>query len=65
MIVYNKLWELMKEKGISQYRLHVEGISNVTLARLKRNESVTMETVDKLCRILECDVGDIAEYIKD
>ena len=62
MVVYDKLWKLMKEKGISQYRLHVEGISNATLTRLKRNDSVTVETVDKLCRILECDVGDIMEF---
>ena len=65
MIVYNKLWELMKEKGVSQYRLHAEGISNATLTRLKRNESVTIETIDKLCTILECNVEDIMQYMKD
>lgn len=62
MITYEKLWERMKELNISQYRLHVEGISNSTLTRLRRNESVNMETIDKLCSILQCNVGDIMEY---
>ena len=62
MITYEKLWKMMQEKSISQYRLHAEGISNSTLTRLRRNESVNTETIDKLCRILECDVGDIMEY---
>ena len=62
MITYEKLWKRMKEQGITQYRLHIEGISNSTLTRLKRNKSVNMETIDKLCNILQCDVGDIMEY---
>ena len=64
MITYEKLWKMMQEKSVSQYRLHAEGISNSTLTRLRRNESVNTETIDKLCRILECDVGDIMEYRK-
>ena len=65
MIVYDGLWELMKEKGVSQYRLKQEGISNSTLTRLKRNEVVTTETIDKLCQIIGCNVGDIMKYVKD
>ena len=65
MITYEKLWKMMQEKSVSQYRLHAEGISNSTLTRLRRNESVNTETIDKLCRILECDVGDIMEYRKE
>lgn len=62
MIVYEKLWKKMKEMGITQYRLHKEGISNTTIARLRRNETVNTETIDRLCRILQCDVGEIMEY---
>ena len=65
MITYEKLWKMMQEKSVSQYRLHAEGISNSTLTRLRRNETVNTETVDKLCRIWECDVGDIMEYRKE
>ena len=62
MIVYEKLWKKMNEEGITQYRLHKEGISNTTNTRLRRNEAVSTETIDKLCRILKCDVGEIMEY---
>ena len=62
MIIYEKLWERMKEQNISQYRLHAEGISNSTLTRLRRNEPVNTDTINKLCKILHCDVGDIMEY---
>ena len=62
MIVYKKLWIKMKELGITQYRLHKEGISNTTIARLRRNETVNTETIDRLCRILQCDVGEIMEH---
>ena len=58
MIIYEKLWEKMKEENVSQYRLHKEGISNSTLTRLKRNEAVSTETIDRLCRILKCNVGE-------
>lgn len=56
------LWKKMREKGVSQYRLHAEGISNSTLTRLRRNEPVSTETIDKLCRILKCDVECIMEF---
>ena len=62
MIIYEKLWEKMKEEKVSQYRLHKEGISNSTLTRLKRNEVVSTETIDRLCRILKCNVDEIMEY---
>ena len=62
MIVYEKLWKKMNEMGISQYRLHKEGIGNATISRLRRNETVSTETIDRICRILKCDVGDIMEY---
>ena len=56
MIIYKKLWKKMKEAKISQYKLHKEGISNSTITRLKRNEAVSTETIDRLCRLLKCDV---------
>lgn len=66
MIVYNRLWETMKEKGISQYKLTREyGISNGQLDRLRKNENVNMYTINTLCRILQCNIEDIAEYIPD
>ena len=63
MISYERLWREMAEKKVSQYRLKAEGISNSTLTRLKRNETVSTETIDRLCGILGCNVEDIMEYV--
>lgn len=63
MIVYDKLWETLKEKGISQYKLiHEYGISPAQITRLKRNNNVSTHTLDVLCTILDCSLIEIAEY---
>ena len=63
MIVFDKLWITMKQKNVSQYRLIKEyGISAGQLDRLRKNENVSTFTLNTLCRILQCDISDIAEY---
>ena len=65
MIVFDKLWTTMQEKGFSTYRLREEcGIDSKTIRRLKANENVETKTLDKLCEALNCRIEDIAEYIK-
>ena len=64
MIVYNKLWQTMKERGVSQYALIKQyGFSTGQLDRLRKNGNVNTYTLDQLCTILNCDLADIAEYI--
>lgn len=66
MIVFDKLWETMKLKGISTYTLRERcGIDSKTVRRLKANENIETKTLDKLCDALDCKVEDIIEYIKD
>lgn len=66
MITYDKLWETMKEKGVSQYALiKKHKVSPGQITRLKRNESVSTHTIEMFCRILDCKVEDIMEYTKD
>ena len=66
MIVYDRLWDTMKQKGISQYTLYTtHGISKAQIQRLKKNESVTTNTLNTICNILDCDIEDICEFIKD
>lgn len=66
MITYRKLWETMRKKGISQYKLIREyGISTGQLDRLRKNENISTYTLNSLCRILDCNVCDIIEYIPD
>lgn len=66
MIVYDRLWKTLAIKGITKYRLKKDyHISQAQFDRLKRNESVTTSTIDKLCNLLECDIIDIMEHIPD
>lgn len=66
MISYRNLWNVMKERGVSQYALIKEyHISPAQITRLKRNESVSTHTIEMFCKILQCNVGDIMEYIED
>lgn len=64
MIVYDKLWETMKQRKITQYALIKEyGISTGQLDRLRKNENVSTHTLDMLCQILQCRLEDVAEII--
>lgn len=65
MIIYDKLWQTLKAKGISQYALIKRyKISAGQLDRLRKNENVNTHTLDLLCEILNCKLEDIAEYIQ-
>lgn len=66
MISYDRLWQTMKEKGISQYTLIKKNkVSPAQITRLKRNESVSTHTIEMFCKILKCKVEDIMQYIED
>ncbi len=66
MIVFDKLWVTMKEKGISQYKLIKEyKISTGQLDRLRKNGNVSTFTLNQLCQILHCRLEDIAEFIEE
>ena len=66
MISYAPLWETMKRKNATTYTLQVKGeISSSTVRRLKANESVSTNTLDALCRILDCELDDIIAYLAD
>jgi len=66
MIKYDKLWLTMKKKGITKYKLRKNhNIVKAQLDRLKHNESVTTNTLDLLCNILECKIEDIMEHFAD
>lgn len=66
MIVYDKLWATMKERGVSQYRLIRDyRFSNGQLDRLRKNQNISTYTINLLCKILHCRVEDILEYIEE
>ncbi len=66
MIVFDKLWVTIKEKGVSTYQLREKcGIDSKTVRRLKANENIETKTLNKLCSALHCRVEDIIEFIEE
>lgn len=65
MIVFDRLWDTLKEKNISQYKLIKEyNISTGQLDRLRKNGNVNTFTLNQLCKILNCKIEDIVEYVE-
>ena len=65
IISFNPLWATMKKKEVSQYKLSKSGVDNKTLDSLKKNKNITLLTLEKLCRILDCLPNDIVEFIEE
>ena len=66
MIRFDRLWETMKKKGVTTYKLREQcGIDSKTIRRLKANDNIETKTLAKLCAALDCRLEDIAEYIPD
>lgn len=66
MISYAPLWKTMERRNATTYTLQVKGgISSSTIRRLKANESVSTNTLDALCAVLNCTVTEIIKYIPD
>ena len=66
MIRYDRLWQTMKERGVTQYDLYTHyNINRSLINRLKHNQNIETNTVDRLCNILHCRVEDIMEHFPD
>lgn len=66
MIVFDKLWAVMREKGVSTYLLRERcGIDSKTIRRLRANDNMETKTLNRLCAALDCRLEDIAEYVPD
>lgn len=66
MISYAPLWKTMERRGATTYTLQVMGgISSSTIRLLKASESVSTNTLDALCKVLDCDLTDIVEYLPE
>ena len=63
---YNKLWKLLIDKGMTKTQMRLQAdISTTTLAKLGKNETVSMEVLLKICKLLDCNVGDIMDVINE
>lgn len=65
-ISYNNLWKLLIDKNLRKLDLRDRtGISSSTLAKMSKNEPVALTVLEKICLNLECNIGDILEFIPD
>ncbi len=64
VIDYSPLWDTMQKRRISQYALINQGIDKHTLDQLRKNQNVTVLTIEKLCDILDCTPNDIFSFKK-
>ena len=66
MISYAPLWRTMEKRGATTYTLQVKGgISSSTIRRLKSGDSVSTNSLEALCKILNCTISDVVEYLPD
>ena len=66
VVSYNKLWKLLIDKGMNKTELgKAAGISTSTVSKLGKNETINMVSMMKICQVLGCDIGDIAEITED
>ena len=65
-VSYNKLWKLLIDKGMTKTDLRLAAdISTTTLAKLGKSETVSMDVMLRICKVLDCNIGDIMDAEKD
>lgn len=65
-ISYDKLWKLSIDKKLNKTQLRdSSGITSATLSRLSKNKGVSLDALERICRALNCEIGEIIEFIED
>lgn len=65
-VSYNKLWKLLIDKGMTKTDLRLAAdISTTTLAKLGKSETVSMDVMLRICKVLDCNIGDIIDAEKE
>ncbi len=63
---YKRLWKLLVDRDMSRSDLHkATGLSSSTMTKLRRSEDVSMEALRKICTVLDCNIADIVEFVKE
>ena len=65
MMSYDPLFRTMKQKGVTSYRLQNMGFNRATYYSIKSGQSVSTNTIEHLCKLLQCRVEDVIEYVED
>ncbi len=65
-VSYNKLWKLLIDKDMSASNLRkATDIAPNTMTRMRKNQEVSLTVLERICHCMQCDFGDIVEYIED
>lgn len=65
-ISYDKLWKMLIDRKMNKTQLkELAGISTNVVAKLGKNESVTLENMKKICNVLQCNIGDVVEFLSN
>lgn len=65
-ISYNKLWKLLIDKNMMRTEMvYKAGITGNVLERLAKNQPISMGSLEKICKLLHCSIGDIVEFVED
>ena len=63
-VSYNKLWKILIDKGMKKEDLRLQaGLTTNVIAKLGRNENVNTEALAKICKVLDCNIGDIMDFV--
>ncbi len=61
-LTYNKLWKLLIDKGMNKTDLReATGLGQATIAKLSKGENVTTDVLERICKVLDCEIADIVE----
>lgn len=65
-VSYKKLWKLLIDKEMTQAELYkLSRISSGSMTKLRKGESVSMDVLWKVCSVLDCDIGDVVEFVRN
>lgn len=65
-VSYNKLWKVLIDKGMNKTDLRIASkISSSTLAKLTKQEPVTLEVLERICSAIDCNIGEVVEFVND
>lgn len=65
-VSYKKLWKLLIDKEMNKTELrNATGISSATIAKMTNSEEVTMSVLTKICEVLNCNIGDVVDFVQD
>ncbi|MFR5189532.1 helix-turn-helix domain-containing protein [Peptostreptococcus sp.] len=64
-VLYNRLWKLLIDRNLNKTKLRdMANISNQTLSKLSKNQYVSLEVLERVCKCLECNIEDVVEYVE-